>query len=169
MNLSGILPFLGTATLTGIAAALGTLAFQTTPAAPDIVPTQTTDPVPQTTAQQNQTLPSARPDVFYAAITERPLFAPTRRPVDNATPAAVVTQAPEPAVTAPVLTPPTDLKLSGILGGGTNRSAFVAREDGSGEWLRVDTKIEGWTITEIGPEWIVLSAGDDTFRLELFK
>lgn len=172
MGFSSIFPLIGTTALAVIATLLGQFVMNMTPATPVPESPEKPDPAVQTVEQQSrrQSLPAVRPEIFYAAITERPLFAPTRRPVDRSSePAPEVIGTPEPVAIVPSIQPPTDLQLSGILGDGLNRSAFVARVDESGEWLRLGAEIDGWTITEIGPEWIILTAGEDIFRLELFE
>jgi len=160
MGFSSIFPLIGTTALAVIAALLGQFVMNMTPATPVPESPEKPDPAVQTVEQQSrrQSLPAVRPEIFYAAITERP-----------PEPAPEVIGTPEPVAIVPSIQPPTDLQLSGILGDGLNRSGFVARVDESGEWLRLGAEIDGWTITEIGPEWIILTAGEDIFRLELFE
>jgi len=167
-----IMPFFGTSFLAAVTAGLGYLMMN--PAAdtadpPPPVP-EAALPAAAVSADEIAILPQARPAIFYTAITERPLFAPTRRPiVVDAEPEPTLSPVPDPTPAPTSLAPPTDLRLSGILGGGSDRSAYLGRGDGAGMWLRVDAQIDGWIISEIGPDWVTLTAGEDSFRLELFE
>jgi hypothetical protein len=77
-----------------------------------------------------------------------------------------------PTIVAPrpaeILRPDT-LVLSGIFGGHTGRTAFITGSNSGDVWLHIDDDIDGWTIAEIGPDWITLTAGSDSVRLELFE
>lgn len=128
-----------------------------------VVPQQfaiTTPPQPG----EARVLPSPRPDVFYEAITDRPLFAPSRRPEMISEVVAIE----EPKQIEEILRP-ENLVLSGVLGGTPSRSAFISVGGLEGEWFRTNDEIEGWAITDIGPDAITLTDGNDSFRLELFE
>ncbi len=119
-----------------------------------------------TSPQQGEpsVLPTPRPNVFYDAITDRPLFAPSRRP--NMISEVLEIEEPE---QVQEIRRPDNLVLSGVLDGTLSRSAFISVGGLEGEWFRTNDEIEGWAITDIGPDAITLTDGNDSFRLELFE
>lgn len=168
MNGASFLPFVGALVLASCAGGLGYLLSlnETTDITASESPTETTATQEPLQQSQRLNLPTAQPDIYYEAITQRPIFEPTRRPF-AAAPAVDLIITEVPSDTA--ITLPDNLVLSGVLGGGNSRSAFVSWADGAGEWVRIDDKVDGWVVTEIESEWITLTAGEDTFRLELFE
>ncbi|MEM1159380.1 MAG: hypothetical protein AAGJ28_00465 [Pseudomonadota bacterium] len=112
-----------------------------------------------------------RPDRFYAAITDRPLFNETRRPsaVGAAAEAPIAAPAPasEPAeATAP--TPP-EVALKGLMLGGATDSALIAWPDGRTEWRRLGEKIDGWVLQEIDPGFVTIINAGVTHRVDLYR
>ena len=96
----------------------------------------------------------------YASVSERPLFLPDRRPPPD-----------EPEDEGPVL--PEELKeLDGV-----DFSAVVITPDAvkawitpysqERDWLRIGDEIDGWTLTHIGPESLVLERQGETNELLL--
>lgn len=93
------------------------------------------------------------PIASYAAIVERPLFAPSRRPPPGI---AAATGAPA----------ESRYRLVGIVANGARRKAFVADgarriEIGEGDML------DGWTVKQIGSDRILLSSADGEAALRL--
>ena len=115
-------------------------------------------------------MPQSRPDVFYQAITQRPLFAPSRRPNEPVSVVApATTTRPVQPQPAPIARQPENLRLTGVFGQDAAKSALIDDSNGHAIWVQVETQIDGWTVTDIGADWILLSDGDATFRLELFE
>ncbi|MEQ6204725.1 hypothetical protein ABMC88_16910 [Sulfitobacter sp. HNIBRBA2951] len=111
-----------------------------------------------------------RPDVFYAALLERPLFAPGRRPVVAEPEIEVVAQQevrePTPE---PTKAPAPDLGLLGVMGTDNTNSALVANAGGDPIWITTGTTIAGWTVTNIGTDWLELNLDDETIRIEMYQ
>lgn len=111
-----------------------------------------------------------RPDVYYQALTDRPLFSPTRRPVSFAEPEPE--PEPEPVIavpSAPAVPVPPVLRVLGVIGSGAGLSALISHNETEADWLTSGDEIDGWTIAEIGPDWIQLSLGPQTFRVEMYQ
>ena len=108
-----------------------------------------------------------RPAIYYEAITDRPLFAPDRRPF---TPVII---APAPPSSEPEPEPipelPPELVLMGTMGTAQNPIALIEHDGASAEWAAVGTDFEGWALTDIGPDWIVISDGTTDLRLDMFQ
>ena len=115
------------------------------PAVPPLIAGPTAAPAPALAA-----LP---PLASYAAIVERPLFSPSRRPVPGAEPVAVSSTM-------------SRYRLLGIIGSGPRKSAFVA--DGARR-IEIDAggTLDGWTVKEIGQDSITLTSptGDAVLKL----
>jgi hypothetical protein len=100
------------------------------------------------------TLAPLPPLAGFAAIVERPLFAPTRRP----------------ALAAPVVSagPPVEgrYRLIGIVGTAAKRHAFIADGARRADLGEGDT-FDGWTVKEIGADRVVLTspAGETVLKL----
>ena len=97
--------------------------------------------------------PALRPLADYAAIVERPLFSPSRRPTPGVAAAAPATG--------------HRFRLIGIVGTGAMRKAFVADGGRRAEIVAGDTLDGGWTVKEIAPDRVLLSspAGEAVLRL----
>lgn len=109
-----------------------------------------------------------RPDVFYAAIIQRPLFAPDRRPDIEPVPEVARDEtavAPEPAATD------TDFRLLGVFGRDKTRRALVQGSGGEDpDWAGISDSLPGnWKIKNIGDDWVEISRGAATQRLELYR
>lgn len=160
---------LGTLTLAILAGCTSYLAVSKSRTAPifqtDLRPEETS-PISQPT-RALQTLPSPRPDIYYAAITDRPLFAPERRP--SIPRIETVPETEEVAVAAPVRRHPDGLTLSGVLDGGEYPKALIAVGSSLPDWYQVGDVVDGWSITRIFENAIILTEGDGSHRLELFQ
>ena len=161
-----LLPFAGTFLLAALAALFGAALLRGSDQAQPMAERPDIAEIPNA-GEATLALPQPRPPVYYAAITDRPLFAPGRRP-------GVEEAAPEP-VAAPVETPmpepdatPPDLRLLGTLDTARRQSALVALYGGEPRWVPVGDTIDGWTLSDVGADWIELSLNSRTVRLELY-
>jgi hypothetical protein len=99
------------------------------------------------------------PSVVYAAITEKPLFLPTRT-----RPSLVVAK---PETAAPP--PPPNVYLVGVIADSAGSLALVRSPDSPLETsLRAGQTIGGWQITQILPDRMILTSGavQDEVRLD---
>ncbi|MDX1540542.1 MAG: hypothetical protein R3349_03975, partial [Geminicoccaceae bacterium] len=102
------------------------------------------------------------PPNLFTVISERPLFAPSRRPY---IPPATVEPAAGPAE-APL--EPLAAELVGVMLTGERRAALVQREgSASVERLAVGQSIDGWLIEEVEPRYALLRRGGEEQVLEL--
>lgn len=167
-----LIPLFGTALLCALALLLGQQAV-------NVIRHEQTSPLPQATPAaalptsaraSAQTAAVRRPDVFYSAIVDRPLFAPTRRPVVEDDVEDVAVEAVVEEVAQDIQTPPPDdAVLAGVMGNSDNKSAFIVLDGADGVWMKLGETVAGWTITEIQANWVELSADDAKIRLELFQ
>lgn len=98
------------------------------------------------------------------AIRERPLFSPSRRPPRPAP--APVAQVVVP--TAPPPTPAPALRLIGIVQDPENAAGVVKRSAGPTIVLRTGDPIDGWAVSEIGPEHLTLRLGEQVQTYRIF-
>ena len=100
----------------------------------------------------------------FAAIVERPLFSPTRRP-----PAAAPPPAPAPeVVAAPTPLAPMDFSLAGVVISGGTRSALVQMQaDGRQVRVAEGGAIDGWTLVTVEPQRAVFRRDDSVQALVL--
>lgn len=123
-------------------------------------------------ARQISLTPNKRNDTYYTAITNRPLFEQTRRPVSQDAPPE-----PEPEVeveevaapAAPEQIPPPDLRLLGVLSGGARNSALLSLAGDDAQWLSEGATLEGWTLSEIAPDHVLLTENKRELRVELYQ
>lgn len=132
--------------------------------------TRTVEPQVDTVdaAKTTSTAVRERNDVYYAAITDRPVFEITRRPIVE----EKIEPTPEAAIEVTVETPKPslpDVKLLGVMSDGAIPRVLISVDEGLPVWLSEGEKIGGWTITEAGPNWLNISAGDNQIRLEIFE
>lgn len=160
-----LLPLLGTLSLLGLTAWLGMQA-QTRLAQPPALP-DTAPPITETTTAVEPIALArpALPETDHSALTTRPLFAPTRRPV---------IPEPEPIAEAPkeVAPPPPsapDVTLTGIVGSDGAKRALLSIDEDPAEWFTLGDSINGWTISAMGSDWVLLSNGGQNLRVELFR
>jgi hypothetical protein len=107
-------------------------------------------PPSQATAPAQPSLP---PLASYAAIVERPLFSPSRRPAPGARVAL------GPSIES-------RYRLVGIIAAGSKKKAFVAEGARRVEIAEGDT-LDGWTVTGIGKDRVTLTSptGEATLKL----
>ena len=107
-------------------------------------------PPAQTTAPP---LPSLPPLASYAAIVERPLFSPSRRPAVGAR-----------AALGPSIE--SRYRLVGIIAAGPKKKALVAEGARRVEIAEGDT-LDGWTVTTIGKDRVTLTSPTGEAALKL--
>ena len=118
---------------------------------------------PNTTADVLPQLPSGTFDLptldAFAEIVDRPLFNPTRRPLEA-----------DPGPSAAVPTPPPDWTLIGTVITPNKRSALLWSPR-SREFFRLEPGMTngGWELSEIGPDEVVLQRGATRHQLELSR
>lgn len=97
----------------------------------------------------------------FAAISERPLFSPVRRPTLPSPPP------PPLAVAAPAPTPslPPPGPLLAILIGPERRAAILRVADGQTSTVPEGGGVGGWTLDQVLPDRVRLRAGADTAEL----
>jgi hypothetical protein len=137
------------------ALAAGALCFAAFAVWPWLVP-----PIPETrslatppAAAAAPTLAALPPLASFAAIVERPLFSPSRRPAANA-----------PAAAAPAAE--SRYRLVGIVASGTKKTAFIA-DNGRRAQIGVGDAFDGWTVKEIGQDRITLASPSGEMVLKL--
>ena len=165
-----LFPWIGTGSLVALVAVLGLKAmdvWQTKPArpvaisVPDIAaPTATPDQLVQ------------RPAVYYAAITERPLFEPSRRPYTPET--KTLPPEPEPVIETakpdePTEQPPPAITLQGIMAGDERNTALVGVNGGSPVWVSKGDPVADWTVSNIGNDWIEISRKSRSIQVDMYK
>jgi general secretion pathway protein N len=98
-------------------------------------------------------LPALPPLASYAAIVERPLFSPSRRPAPGAR-------------TAPGPSIESRYRLVGIIAAGPKKKALVAEGARRVEIAEGDT-LDGWTVTAIGKDRVTLTSPTGEAALKL--
>lgn len=166
-----LLPLIGTGILIAITALLGIKAAEVSKRRPaNSVATLTQDaPAPQTqTAHIAQ-----RPDAYYAAITERPVFAPLRRPYVPKV--AASEPAPKPAVEVPkpvaqaIEARPPEVTFQGIITRDERKAALIGLDGEAPAWVAQGDSIAGWTLSNIGNDWIEISRDARSIRVDMYK
>lgn len=123
-------------------------------------------------ARQISLVPNARDDAFYTAITDRPLFQDSRRPI---VPEAEVLPEPEVEVAEPEAPappqdiPPPDVRLLGVLSGGVRTSALLSLAGDDPQWQDIGAQIEGWTLEDIEADHVVFTEQERAHRVELYQ
>ena len=169
MNASAFLPVIGTIFLVLAVAAIlhlgGQAWSQLEEARPVRVTAESRDDERRLTALS---MPAARPEVYYASVLERPLFAPARRALslDQDVNESIPDSDPiDPVVSVAVPPPP---RLKGILAGTTSPSALLQSAEGAQSWVRPSESFGGWTLVEVGQTDVKISAENQTIILELY-
>ncbi len=166
---ASLAPWSGTLLMFALAATLGLAVLR------NVEAHESSEPEPQASTETVSagaaalTMPPARADVYFSAITERPLFSPLRRPTPELGQGPAAEPDP-PAVQEPVAVEiiRPDLRLLGTLTGGERASALIAQAGGEPVWLRRGDVIGGWTLISIDPDTINLSLDSESFRLDLY-
>lgn len=134
------------------------------------------DPARTEAVDPGTTLPEpfARPDAFYDAIVERPLFAENRRPGSASAPAEM---AAVPAEIAPTVEAdpksnappePPALILKGVMLQAEERSALLVKPGGTEEWIREGELIGAWKLDRITADHVQITNSGVTLKLDLY-
>jgi hypothetical protein len=98
---------------------------------------------------------TASDPVRFAAILERPLFAPDRRPPPP----------PPPPTPPPPPDPFATVQIQGIFSG--TQSGILARVDGKSRRVKINETIGNWTLKSIDGRDATFTQGDETRKLRL--
>ncbi len=174
-----VLPYLGTASLVTLAvlALQSSLALEPLqreafrPSEVELVSTKAEKASP---AVGNSSFSKPAPELN--SITERPLFAETRRPrTTMATPEIAILPKPEPveqpkpAAVEPKPDRDPVFQVLGILGKEARPSALISVDNESAAWRFEQDIINGWTIISIQPEQILLSKNERKLSVKLYR
>jgi hypothetical protein len=171
--ISRLLPFIGTGGLLLLLAWLGVKAVEVYQAQPTYVAIPELSPTEiEKTAPVTQLQVTTRPEVYYAAITDRPLFEPGRRPFIGKTTAPE--QVPEPVAEPPATAepkelPPPVLSLQGVMTIDNNTVALIAINGSIPDWVSKGDPVSDWTLSEIGSDWVEISRKSRRIRVEMYK
>ncbi|MBO6924185.1 MAG: hypothetical protein JJ859_18385 [Roseicyclus sp.] len=161
-------PAVGTGAMLAMVAGLSAVVFSIDPEQAPALPSNVRELAPAVDAPAGAfAAPRPRNAIYYAAITDRPLFAPTRRPdVMDAPPGPEAE--PEPDREIAFAPPPPQVRLLGVLQTGTSASALLSIEGGAPVWVPEGADIEGWRMSEVSATSVVLTADDRSLRLEMY-
>ncbi|SMX26035.1 hypothetical protein TRP8649_00107 [Pelagimonas phthalicica] len=168
--MSRLLSLCGTCALASTAAGVAVWANGVVQSQPDLGPLSVeTDVFP---AAAQQTKPENRPqksDVFYSAVTQRPIFAPTRRAVSldtvkTAEPAPTSAPAPK-----PILATPPEVRLLGVMGTAQGNTALISHAGGNPIWVTQKETLGGWQISDIFADALELRLKTQTIRIEMYQ
>lgn len=161
-----LLPWIGTSALLFSAIILGRSAFEKTHSKSEDVAIPQAIEVPLTSENQAVDLPPKRPDIFYTAITERPLFAPSRRPESIQAPIEQpIENLPE---EEPIDLSAPSIRLLGIMGSNGGGRALIALDETTPVWLTKGAPIAAWRLSAIGPDWIEITLDERVLRVDLY-
>jgi hypothetical protein len=107
---------------------------------------------PAATASESRVL---APMSAFAAIADRPLFAPTRRPLPQSPPVAPIVEAKPP----PVPTPTLSAALVGIVISPDGRFAVLRWPDGKSTTVAEGAAVEGWLLKQVMPDRALFVSG----------
>lgn len=129
---------------------------------PQRVPENT--PTASTTFQQR----ASRPDVYFEATLQRPIFFQDRRPrqpeIEREQPVDTISV----AVNQPEQEMP-DLELRGVAGSSGSYKALISLKAGNPDWVRAGDVIENWKIEHIGATWIDIRNASQEIRIEMYQ
>ena len=115
--------------------------------------------------RQPSASPIRRSDVYYQAITDRPIFSETRRPfTPEQAPPEPVSESPQKTTEAPPL-----VRLLGVMSGAEQTRVLVSVDGNTPIWLSQGEKIGAWTISETGTDWFEIASGEQSIRLDLYE
>ncbi len=119
--------------------------------------------------QKQPRLPIQRPEVFYNAILDRPLFNANRRPVIQQAKSEENTSRPVVPASSRPQELPAGLSVNGVLSGGPSPTALVGTDSSGPVWISEGEEIEGWVLTKISAYEVKFSNGAREVNVELFK
>ena len=142
--------------LLALCAGLGWLVYQGLQAVPPPGPVATAGGTPPLDALPEETAFVMPPEQSFAAILERPLFSPTRRPP------------PEGIASAAGPVPTLKIDVVGIVISEQEQFALILTEN-SKEVVRLSAgdEFQGWTLEEIEPERVTFRRGEIEEQIEL--
>jgi hypothetical protein len=96
----------------------------------------------------------------FPEIVNRPLFNPSRRPVQPA----------EPAIVRAPRMEPSRLRLVGVMkpDDGPPRALIRYADEPTGRWIAEGGEYHGWTLTKVNENSVIVEAGGRTLELMLF-
>jgi hypothetical protein len=106
----------------------------------------------------NRVLP---PATAFAAIVQRPLFLPGRKPEPEIAPPRIVAEVP----VQPLALPPLSATLVGVLMSPDGSSVILRLDDGKTATLREGGIIQGWTLKQIAPDRVSFLLGSTNLDL----
>ncbi len=115
-----------------------------------------------------------RPGVYYQAITERPLFSATRRPISTEPEEEVIEEA---VVEPPIIIEldpiieddPVSFSLHGTMETNGKSLALIGTDGGPPEWIPENGLITGWTLREITAELAEFHKDTEVIRVYLYE
>ena len=136
-------------------------------------------PIQSDNGSSSSSIPDPKPhlrrtlsDKYYAAVTDRPLFTPSRRPLAQETRAIPLaeqkSQSEGEHALQPAVPEAPPFQLHGTLLTAVRPSALLSFPDSEPEWIQTGTKVQGWHLDAIGDGWVSLTRGEKTFKLELY-
>ena len=131
------------------------------PALPAPPPGADAAPAAAASGEAPPKLPPVPPREDYASVAERPLFLPDRRPPP---------EEPEDASDEGLPEEPAELKdvdFSAVVITPDAVKAWVTPYSQERRWLRIGDEIDGWTLTRIGPDSLVLERQGETNEILL--
>lgn len=166
------LPLVGTGSLIALVTLLGVKTVEVSKL--ELVQPETA-PKPNTaTPETAQARVIQKPAAYYSAITDRPLFEPSRRPYVPET--AVHAPEPEPELVpkAPIIVAPQEIPaptitLQGIMAGDEQNNALIGINGGAPTWVPQGGSVANWILTEVGNDWIEISRDARSIRVDLYK
>jgi hypothetical protein len=97
------------------------------------------------------------PQSSFAAIDARPIFSPARKPIESTAVAGTG-----------IAAAPPDVMLIGVILDGKTQLALLKREGAPfAESTAVGGSVDGWEVTEITPDHVVLRSGAQDFVLSM--
>lgn len=167
-----VLPLFGTTVLMAATAYVVVLATQQDVATIPVIGAPSASVELGPSARQIRLAPNARDDAYYTAITDRPLFQESRRPLRTEAEPEIVAEVEDAAPSAPATPterPVPDVRLLGVLAGGARTAALLSLAGDDPEWHSLDTVIEGWTLAEIAATHVVFTEKEREHRVELYQ
>ena len=112
--------------------------------------------------------PPADPELLSAEATNRPVFHPSRLPIDDpGTPAVNVASA---GVDAPKVTDAVDNKLRGVvIGDGPARAGLLRPGSSELVWVKAGQELEGWTVDSVNADGVRLSSGEKIAEIRIVE
>jgi hypothetical protein len=101
------------------------------------------------------------PVTTFAAIAQRPLFLPSRRPEPEAPPPIAAAKPPAQPATPPALS----ATLVGVLVSPAGRSALLRLADGKTATVPEGGTVAGWTLKQVSPDHVLFVSGSTIIDL----